>query len=49
MTIIDVSICLGVAAVLAFIFSPILFGRSGYQRQEELLGRPVTIRTTQRF
>ncbi|MBL1293012.1 MAG: hypothetical protein COB61_003980 [Thiotrichales bacterium] len=48
MTVFEASICLGVTAVLFIIFSPILFGRKSYHRDEELQGRPVTIRMTHR-
>lgn len=49
MTVLEASMCLGVAAVLSIIFSPILFGRKNYHRDEELQGRPVTVRMTHRF
>lgn len=49
MSVFEASMCLGVAAVLSIIFSPILFGRRSYQRDEELHGRPVIVRTTHRF
>lgn len=49
MTVLEASMCLGVAAVLSIIFSPILFGRKNYHREEELQGRPVTVRMTHRF
>lgn len=46
MTIFEVSMCIAVAMVLYLIVSPLILAHRRYQRDEELLGRPIIVRTT---
>jgi len=42
----EISIFLGVIVALSVVFSLMLSGHSRYQRDKELIGRPVLVRTT---
>ncbi len=46
MTIFEVSMCIAVAMVLYLIVSPLILAHRRYQRDQELIGRPVTVRMT---
>ncbi len=49
MTVFEISICLGALAMLSVIISSMLSTNRRYQRDEELLGRPIVVRTTHRI
>ncbi|MBL4851242.1 MAG: hypothetical protein JKY90_03035 [Gammaproteobacteria bacterium] len=46
MTIFEVSMCMAVVTVLYLIVSPLILAHRRYQRDQELLGRPVIVRMT---
>ena len=49
MTLFELSMGLGVVAVLYVVLAPIVSAQLRYSREEELTGRPVSVRTTHQF